>query len=92
MASAPDPTPEFDVPALRQEVVDELVHHLGHDDRAAFEAAEANLDATRAEVAAASAGLVESRTLDLAALEHTLEVLDDVSQLPDPEAPTTDQA
>ena len=92
MSSSADPTPELEVPALRQAVVDELVHHLGRDDRTGFEAAEANLEATRAEVAAASAGLVESRSLDLAALEHTLEVLEDVAQLPDPaEAPTTDQ-
>lgn len=91
MSFATGPTSEVEVPALRQDVVDELVHHLGRDDRAGFEAAEANLEATRAEVAAASAGLVESRSLDLAALEHTLEVLEDVAQLPaPPAAPTAD--
>ena len=92
MSSTGDPTPELEVPALRQEVVDELVHHLGRDDRAGFEAAEANLAATRAEVAAASAGLVESRSLGLAALEHTLEVLEDVAQLPEPAPPSAGPA
>ncbi len=76
-----------DLPAIRQDVVDELARHLSHDDQAAFEQAEVSLAATRAEVAAASAGLVESRTLGLEALEHTLEVLEDVAQLPDPEVP-----
>lgn len=87
MSSTGEPVPEVEVPPLRQAVVDELVRHLGHDDRAGFEAAEARLGATRAEVAAASAGLVESRSLDLAALEHTLEVLEDVAQLPEPPTP-----
>lgn len=81
------PASEPHVPPVRQEVVDELVHHLGRDDRAAFEDAERELDASRAEVAAASAGLIESRELDLAALEHTLEVLEDVVALPEPEDP-----
>lgn len=67
MSFATGATSEVEVPALRQDVVDELVHHLGRDDRAGFEAAEANLEATRAEVAAASAGLVESRSLDTTA-------------------------
>lgn len=75
-----------DLPDIRQEVVDELAALLSHDDVSGFEAAEARLDATRAEVAAASAGLVESGDLDLAALQHTLEVLDDVAQLPEPDA------
>lgn len=62
MSSTGDPTPELEVPALRQEVVAELVHHLGRDDRTGFGAAEANLEATRAEVAAASAGRVGGRS------------------------------
>lgn len=87
MSDTLEPPSEPDVPALRQDVVDELVHHLGRDDRAAFEEAEVRLEATRAEVAAASAGLVETGELDLATLEHTLEVLEDVVQLPEPDEP-----
>lgn len=75
-----------DLPDIRQAVVDELASLLSRDDVAGFEAAEARLEASRAEVAAASAGLVESGELDLAALQHTLEVLDDVAQLPEPDA------
>jgi hypothetical protein len=76
-----------DLPPIRQDVVDELVLHLSRDDQDAFGLAEDRLAATRAEIAAASAGLVESRTLDLPALEHTLEVLEELAQLPDPEVP-----
>lgn len=90
MSDAHDPS-EPDLPPVRQDVVDELVHHLGRDDRPGFEAAEARLGATRAEVAAASAGLVESRELDLETLEHTLEVLEDVAQLPEPDEPGPSQ-
>lgn len=75
------------LPPVRQEVVDELAHHLGRDDQPGFADAERRLAASRAEVAAASAGLIESRELDLAALEHTLEVLEDVASLPEPEEP-----
>lgn len=81
----PSDADEPDLPDIRQEVVDELARHLSHDDVPAFEAAEGRLDATRAEVAAASAGLVESGELDLPALQHTLEVLEDVVALPEPE-------
>lgn len=80
-----DHIPHPDLPPVRQEVVDVLADHLSRDDQAAFEAASEHLQATRAEVAAASAGLIESKSLDLAALEHTLEVLEDVAQLPGPE-------
>jgi gamma-glutamyl phosphate reductase len=74
------------VPRVRQEVVDQLMAHLLRDDTDGFAAAEQSLGATRAEVAAASAGLIESRQLDLGALEHALEVLGDVARLPDPAA------
>lgn len=77
--------PEPDLPPIRQGVVDELAAHLSRDDVDAFNGAEERLEATRAEVAAASAGLVESRDLDLPALQHTLEVLEEVAQLPEPD-------
>lgn len=72
------------VPPVRQDVVDVLVGHLSRDEPEAFSRAEERLGATRAEVAAASAGLVASGQLGLSALEHTLEVLEGVVQLPDP--------
>lgn len=81
-----DPRPAVDVPTIRQDVVDVLVDHLARDDAEGFARAEEDLAATRAEVAAASAGLVESRQLDLAALEHTLVVLEGVARLPDPDS------
>ncbi|QYG94063.1 hypothetical protein HC251_17535 [Iamia sp. SCSIO 61187] len=74
------------VPPIRQDVVDVLVGHLARDEPEAFARAQDRLDATRAEVAAASAGLVASGQLDLAALEHALEVLEGVVQLPGPVA------
>lgn len=74
------------VPPIRQDVVDVLVGHLARDEPEAFARAQDDLDATRAEVAAASAGLVASGQLDLAALEHALEVLEGVVQLPGPGA------
>lgn len=72
------------VPPIRQDVVDVLVVHLARDEPEAFARAQDRLAATRAEVAAASAGLVASGQLDLAALEHALEVLEGVVQLPGP--------
>lgn len=90
MSETPDPFPEAEIPALRQDVVDALVHHLSHDDRDGFEQTEAAMGATRAEVAAASAGLVETGNLDLATLEHTLEVLEEVAQLPEPDTQARD--
>lgn len=85
MTTTMHPRPETDVPAIRQNVVDQLTALLAHDDITGFSAVERRLGATRAEVAAASAGLVESRRLALPALEHTLQVLEDVARLPEPE-------
>lgn len=70
------------VPPVRQSVVDALASLLVRDDVQGFADAEQRLGATRAEVAAASAGLIDTGRLDLAALQHALEVLDGVAQLP----------
>lgn len=85
MTATMDARPEAAVPPIRQDVVDRLMALLAYDDIAGFAEAERHLAATRAEVAAASAGLVESRQLDLSALQHALELLEGVAQLPDPE-------
>lgn len=73
------------LPRIRQGVVDRLAALLAIDDAAGFSDAVHDVSATRAEMAAA-AGLVESGALDLAALQHTLEVLEEVARLPDPGA------
>jgi hypothetical protein len=77
-------SPDVRVPAVRQDVVDRLTTLLAHDDTIGFAQADMRLAATRAEVAAAAAGLVESRQLELGALQHALEILGDVARLPEP--------
>lgn len=82
MTAVMEHRPAVVVAPIRQEVIDILVDHLARDEGDAFVAAQERLGATPAEVAAASAGLVASGQLDLAALEHTLEVLEGVVRLP----------